>query len=89
MIPLLIFFIRRFILRRKNKTSELFADALRKENNGNFLVARTTYETALVELNKTAFNRGNLKTRIIEKLKVLNTVIADKNSFNRAGSAYD
>jgi len=72
-------FLRRLNPRRKNRPSELFAEALRKENNGNFVVAKMTYETALNEINKTGFHGGSLKTKIIEKLKVLETVIEYEN----------
>ena len=82
MIPLLIFLIRRFILRKKNVPGELFAEGLRNENSGYFETALLNYERALNEVNKTLFPAGHFKTTIIEKLKVLHTVIQYKNGFN-------
>ncbi len=82
MVPLLILLIRRFILRQKNAPGELFAEALRNENSGYFETAVVTYERALNEVNKTTFNGSDLKTKIIEKLKVLHTVIEYKNGFH-------
>lgn len=73
--------LQRYIFKRKNKPSVLFSEALRKENNGHFLVARMTYETALNEINKSGFGGSSLKNKIVEKLKVLDTVIEYKNSF--------
>jgi hypothetical protein len=67
-------------LRKKNIPAELFLEALRNENSGNFEEAVVTYENALNEVNKTRFHGGSLKTRITEKLKVLRTIIDYENS---------
>lgn len=77
----MIYLIRFFILRKKNISEELFMEALKNENSGNFEKAIITYENALSEAKKVRFQRNNLKNKIIEKLKVLNTVIAYKNNF--------
>jgi hypothetical protein len=85
MIPLLIFLIRRFISRRRSVPGKLFHEALRIENSGEFESALLTYEKALCEVNRAGYIAHAFKTRIIEKLKILHTVIEYKNSFIPAG----
>jgi hypothetical protein len=85
MIPLLIFFIRRFISRRRNVPVRLFDEALRNENSGEFESALLNYEKALGEANKAGFIANTIKNRIIEKLKILHTVVAYQNNFMPAG----
>ena len=78
-IAIVIFFlIRAFVLRRNNISVELFLNALRTENNGQFEDAVTTYEKALNEVNKMKFH-GRLKNKIVEKIKVLHTIIEYNN----------
>lgn len=75
MIALLIVLFLRSLLSGKKKISmKLFSAALRNENNGNFEEALVNYETALAEVKKTKHNK-NLRTKIIEKIKTLHTVI--------------
>ena len=81
MIPLLFFFIRRLILRKRSVPGELFAEGLRNENSGYFETALVNYKRALDEVNRTLFRGSHFKTTIIEKLKVLQTVIQYKNGF--------
>jgi hypothetical protein len=78
-VSLIIFLIRFFIIWKKNIPVELFVEALRNENNGNFEEAVITYETALNEFKKMKLHR-NLENKIIEKLKVLHTIIEYKNN---------
>jgi len=73
--------IRFFIMRKKNISVELYAEALRSENSGHFEVAVINYETALNEVKKIRFNR-TLKSKITGKLKVLHTVIEYKNNLH-------
>jgi hypothetical protein len=54
--------------------------ALRIENSGHFEEAVITYKTALNEGKKTRFHSNNLEKKIIEKLKVLHTIIVYKNN---------
>jgi hypothetical protein len=82
MLPLIIYLFRRFALLKKNMPGELFAEALRNENSGNFETAIVTYERALNEFKKARFRDSILKDKIIEKLKVLNTVVEYKNGFH-------
>jgi hypothetical protein len=70
------------LLRKKNVPVELFARALKNENNGEYAAAIVTYENALDEVNKIKFN-SKLKDKIIEKLKILHT-IKDYEDHNRA-----
>ena len=79
---LIIIISRSFILRKKNIPYNLFTEARRLENNGQFEEALLTYETALNAVNKIRFH-GGLKFKIIEKLKILHTMIAYQNNTMR------
>jgi len=79
MLVLILFFIRSFILRKESFPVELFNEALRNENSGNFEAAVITYESALSEANKTMFLAG-LRYKIIGKLKVLHTILDYRKS---------
>ncbi len=81
MLSIIILLILFFVLRKKNISVELFVNALRNENNGHFEEAIITYETALNEVKKIRFH-STLKNKIIEKLKVLHTVIEYKNNLH-------
>ena len=74
MILLFVLFIRSLISGHKNNPSRLFSAALRNENNGDFEEALVKYETALIEAKKHRSDK-NLKNKILEKIKVLHTVI--------------
>ena len=83
MLPLIIIFLfSRLFSRKRNVPVELFAEALRNENSGQFESAIITYERALNEYKKIRFQGNNLRSKIIEKLKVLHTVIEYKNGFH-------
>jgi hypothetical protein len=58
----------------------LFTEGLRNENEGDYEAALKAYEDALIEVKKNRFYSNGMKNKIIEKLKVLNTVIAYKNN---------
>lgn len=75
-------------MRKKNLPVELFVEALRNENSGHYEEALITYEYALAEFKKTRAN-SNLKNKIIEKIKVLHTIIDYKNSFHFITRLYD
>ena len=51
----------------------LFMDATKAENRGDYQEAVIAYENALCEVNKSRFH-GHLKIKIMEKLKLLQTV---------------
>jgi hypothetical protein len=80
MLSLIVLLIRSFILQKKNIQDKLFTDALRIENSGHFEEAVITYETALTEGKKIRFHSTSLENRIIEKIKVLHTIIDYKNN---------
>jgi hypothetical protein len=80
-LSIVFLIIRSLLLRRKNIPVELFVKALQNENNGNFEQALISYESALNEVNKIRFH-GNLKNKIIEKIKLLHILIDYKNSFH-------
>jgi transcriptional regulator CtsR len=80
-IFMLVYMIRIFFFNRKSIPAELFSEALRNENSGNFEAAVLNYETALTEVNKSRFNRGKMMRKITEKLKVLRTVINYQANF--------
>lgn len=63
-----------YLLRRTKSNSEkIFKAALQDENSGEFAAAILQYETALNEAEKNGFDE-QLRSRIIEKLKVLHTI---------------
>jgi hypothetical protein len=66
--------IRSVILWRRNEPVELYVEALRNENIGQFKEALIVYESALVKFQKIGFHR-EFKNKIIEKIKLLRTVI--------------
>jgi len=78
-LSLVFFLIRLFILWKKNIAVELFVEALRSENNGNFEEAVTSYESALIKFKKKRLH-SSLENKIIEKLKVLHTIIDYKKN---------
>jgi len=80
LLTILFFLTRYFILGGKNISVQLFNEAIRNENNGCFEAALVTYETALNEVKKIRFH-SNLKNKIIEKIKVLHTILEYKNNF--------
>ncbi len=75
-IAILIFvlLLRYFIFAKKNVSVKLFAEALKNENSGHFEEALITYQNALNEVKKIRFH-SHLQNKIVDKLKVLNTVI--------------
>lgn len=83
LILLLFLLLLRFYIRRRMDFSvELFSQALKNENSGDFEEAIVTYENALLEVKRSRFFNHSLKARIIEKLKVLHTAIEYKRSFH-------
>ncbi len=82
-VLIIIYMIRSGTLSTKSTPVELFNEALREENSGDFKAALINYELALSEAEKNKFH-GNLKNRIHEKLKVLHTIIEYENSMQLA-----
>jgi len=76
----IIILVLRFAVSSKEKISiNLFNEALKNENNGLYELAVTNYESALSEVKKTRFH-STFKNKIVEKLKVLHTLIEYNNS---------
>ena len=71
--------IRSLFLKKRNLPVELFVEGLKHENDGHFDEAIINYQNALAEIKKNRF-RNNLKNRIIQKLKVLQTIIEYQKS---------
>lgn len=75
---LLITLLSCFIfLQRKNAPVRLYVEALKNENSGFLEAALITYETALEEVKKIRFHK-QLENKIIEKLRLLHTIIEYK-----------
>jgi hypothetical protein len=75
-----LFLVIKFLVaRKKDIPVEFFVTALRNENNGLYEEAVITYEKALTEANKSRWH-NMLKIKIVEKIKVLHTVIEYQNS---------
>ena len=70
---LIAFIISSIFLKKKDLPVELFVEGLRFESDGHFDEAIINYENALSEVKKNRFH-GDLKNRIIQKLKVLYTI---------------
>lgn len=77
----IVIFIRYMIQKRKSVPVELFAEALRNENSGDYATAVTNYKTALLEFRKKKRYNSDLENKIVEKLKVLHTIIEYESSF--------
>ncbi|HRG22915.1 MAG TPA: hypothetical protein PLL23_00925 [Chitinophagaceae bacterium] len=67
--------------KKKNASLELYAAALRHENDGLYDAAVSDYEQALQEQEKLRFRDARLIAGIQEKLKVLHTIISYNKSF--------
>lgn len=78
-LSIIILVLRSLLSPKKNISVDLFNEALRNENNGLYEEAVANYESALMEVNKTRFHR-TFKNKIIEKLKILHTLIEYNNS---------
>ena len=80
MIALLITsVISSIFIRKKNLPVELFTEGLKYENDGLFDEAIVNYENALNEVRKNRFH-SDLENKIIQKLKVLYTIIEYKKN---------
>jgi hypothetical protein len=80
-LSIIFLVIRSIVLRKKNLSVELFAKALKNENSGHYEEAVVTYKSALNEVKKIRFH-SSLRNKIIEKIKLLHTLI-DYNNSNR------
>lgn len=64
---------------KTNYPANLFNEALRNENEGNFETAVIIYENALDRFKKSRLH-SNLKNKTIKKLKVLYTITEYKSN---------
>lgn len=78
-LSIIFLVIRSIVLRKKHISVELFSKALKNENNGHYEEAVITYKIALSEVKKLRFH-SRLQSKIIEKIKLLHTLIEYKNS---------
>ena len=78
-LSMIILVLHSLMSKKKNISVDLFNAALRNENKGLYEEAVANYESALIEVNKTKFH-STFKNKIIEKLKVLHTLIDYNNS---------
>ena len=76
-----ILVISSILVKKNNLPVRLFIEAQKTENDGHLEEAMITYASALDEVRKFRFH-GNLKNKIIDKLKVLNTAIEYRNNFH-------
>ena len=72
-------FFRSLFLSKKSLPVKLFSEGLRNENSGDFEKAIMNYQSALAHVNKSRFHDTDLKVKIIEKIKVLNSVTNFEN----------
>ena len=76
----ILFLVRIYFSRKRSLPVQLYMEALKNENSGDLEAAIRIYNNALIEAQKLR-GQGDLETRIIAKLKLLNTVIAYRNGF--------
>jgi len=76
-----ILVVTSILIKKNSLPVRLFIEAQKTENDGRFEEAVITYESALDEVRKFRFH-GNLKNKIISKLKVLHTAIEYRNNFH-------
>ena len=85
LIPVLLIIVALVIRylggKRKNIPVELFTRALRDENSGEYAAAVISYENALLEFKKRKRYNSQLEYKIMEKLKVLHTMIDYEKNF--------
>ena len=79
---IIILFVRYYSRYKKKIPEVLFAEGLKKENNGQYEAAIQSYRVALTEVQKIKFYDSSLKNKIIQKLKVLDTVIEYRKNFH-------
>jgi hypothetical protein len=75
----IVHFVRSVIFRQRNIPASLFLEALKHENNGHYESALISYQAALAEVNKSHY-QADLRNKIIEKIKILHTVIQYEQS---------
>ena len=74
------FFLRALRGRTSGSSMELYMEALKTENNGQLKEAVILYENAFVEAKKEKLNTS-FENKIVEKLRLLHSVIAYNHNF--------
>lgn len=74
LILLIVLLLLFFHSRRKTEADTLYEEGLKEENIGNFKEAVLVYKKALSVVDNFRF-RSELKTKILNRIKVLHTVI--------------
>lgn len=75
----LIILIRFLRFRKRSIPETLFINARRNENDGDWEQALIGYESALLAIKKPGYQRS-LRTKIIDKLQLLHTIIDYRRS---------
>lgn len=70
--------------KKKNIPLDLYTEALRQENDGQYEAALLIYQQALQEQEKGRFRDARLTAGILEKIKVLHTIISYNSNFQPA-----
>jgi hypothetical protein len=81
LLSIIIVLIYSFATWKKGIPTERFIRAMKDENNGDFEEAIAGYEIALYEFDKIK-SHNSMRNKIIEKLKVLHSVIDYQNSIH-------
>lgn len=86
-IPVLIIFtmILFLVSARKNTVDLLFNEGLKQENLGHLHEAVIIYEEVLIKIGKFKF-QGNFKQKVINRIKVLHTMIEYESTFRKTNS---
>ena len=78
----IILTLRHYFQKRKSVPVDLYIEALRDENAGNYEAAVVTYKNALAEFRKKKLSDNNLEERIMDKLKILHNMINYEQNFH-------
>jgi len=79
-VVMIIAAVTYFLSHRKNSYSQLYAEAIRNENNGNYKTAINNYKSVMVEiLNQPT--RRILKGKVAEKIKTLESILEYESRF--------
>ena len=81
LLALCLMMVVYFVRRKKSPAMLFFLDAIKAENKGNYKGAVDAYEDALCAAKKARLDRY-LKVKIVEKLKLLQTIKTYKSDQN-------
>lgn len=79
-VVVIIAAIMYFLSHRKNNYSQLYADAIRNENNGNYETAINNYKSVMAEILNQRTQKI-LKGKVAEKIKTLEAMLEYENRF--------